>query len=383
MSIVSRPPLTAVVIGAGFAGEGHALAMRHCGVEVAAICARNPELVRAVADRLEVPQASTDWRAALRAVRPSIVCIGTPAALRGEIVEEAVALGAHVLCDKPLALSGTEAARLYGLVRRAGVKHAYATTFLYDPSVAWLAELVRQGRIGRLLEIEATTRHASPPGIAAWSWWFDPEQGGGLLQNGFTHTLGTLSRICGAPPVRVVGDAQMVAVRAPVVEALLHDFRRWRSTRLTPEEAQGCPWREGQIEKAYRALITFGADGREVRASVTFHGGVPVDWPAGGLRLFGETGTLVATGGGVYKVTLLRPGASEPEPLPVPARLAERVSSEPDLLVQSRWNALTRDFVADVRGQPHEPYPTFLDGWRYQVAIDAIRQSAGWTDLPA
>lgn len=375
--------LTAVVIGAGYAGEGHTLAMRHCGVEVTAICARKPEVVRAVADRLGVPQASTDWRATVRAVRPSIVCIGTPASLRREIVEEAMAIGAHVLCDKPLALTGAEAGRLYRLVDHAGVKHAYASTFRYDPSVAWLAELVREGRIGRLIEIESSSRYSSPPGVTGWSWWFDPAQGGGILQNGFTHTLGTLSRICGAPPVRVVGDTQLVAVRAPVVEALLHDFRQWRTKRLTAEETQGRQWREGEIEKAFRALVTFGAGGREVLASVTFNSGVPVNWPAGGLRLFGEEGTLVATGGGAYAVSLRRPGASEAEPLPVPARLAESMSAEPGLLEQDRWNALVRDFVADVRGEPHEPYPTFLDGWKYQVAIDAIRQGTGWTDLPA
>ena len=376
-------PLNAVVVGAGFAGEGHTLALRHCGVEVAAICARNPGVVRTVANRLGVPQASTDWRTTLQQVRPSIVCIATPGGLRGEVVEEAVALGAHILCDKPLALNGAEAGRLHGLVERAGVKHAYATTFRYDPSVAWLAELVREGRIGRLIEIEAATRFASPPGIMAWSWWFDPGQGGGLLQNGFTHTLGTLSRICGAPPVRIVGDAQIVAVKAPVVEELLHDFRQWRNTRLTPEETQGRQWRQGEIERAFRALVAFGAEDRAVLASVTFNSGVPVNWPAGGLRLFGEAGTLVATGGGVYSVSLLRPGGSKAEALPVPARLAERVSSEPGLLEQSRWDALASDFVADVRGEQHEPYPTFLDGWQYQVAIDAVRQGAGWTDLPA
>lgn len=374
--------LTAVVVGAGFAGEGHTLAMRHCGVEVAAICARNPEVVRTVAGRLAVPEASTDWRATLRSVRPSIVCIGTPAGLRAELVEEAVALGAHVLCDKPLALTGAEAGRLCALVERAGVKHAYATTFRYDPSVAWLAELVREGRIGRLLEIEASTRHQSPPGIAAWSWWFDPAEGGGLLQNGFTHTLGTLSRICGSPPLRVAGDAQVVPVRAPVVESLLHDFRAFRARRLTAEEAAGCEWREGEIERAYRALLTFGAAGGEVLASVTFNGGAPVDWPRGGLRLFGEEGTLVATGGGSYAVSLLRPGASEGVALPVPARLTAGMSSEPGLCEQGRWDALVRDFVADVRGEPHAPYPTFRDGWRYQEAIDAIRQGTGWTALP-
>ena len=33
--------------------------------------------------------------------------------------------------------------------------------------------------------------------------------------------------------------------------------------------------------------------------------------------------------------------------------------------------------MADIQGEPHDPYLTFRDGWRYQAAIDAIRQGAG------
>lgn len=38
---------------------------------------------------------------------------------------------------------------------------------------------------------------------------------------------------------------------------------------------------------------------------------------------------------------------------------------------------LVRDFVADICGEDHEPYLTFRDGWRYQVAVDTIRQAGG------
>lgn len=49
-------------------------------------------------------------------------------------------------------------------------------------------------------------------------------------------------------------------------------------------------------------------------------------------------------------------------PRPVPARPAEGISLEPGLPEQCRWNACARDFAAGIRGQPHEPCPTFLDG---------------------
>ena len=46
------------------------------------------------------------------------------------------------------------------------------------------------------------------------------------------------------------------------------------------------------------------------------------------------------------------------------------------------WTILTQDFVADIRGEAHNPYPTFRDGWRLQVALDAIRSGSGWTQIP-
>lgn len=379
-----QEPLVAVVVGAGWAGEGHTLAMRHCGVQVAALCARNAEVVRAVADRLAVPEASTDWRATLRAVRPDIVCLATPAALRGEVVAEAAALGAHVLCDKPLALDAGEAARLFRLVHEAGVRHAYATTFRYDPSVAWLAELVSAGRLGRLQEVASSTRRPVSPGIWPWSWLLDPAQGGGWLHNGLTHVLGVLTRVCGTPPVRAVGDARLVPVQAAVVPGL-HDFRRFQSLRLTAAEAHGLQRRDGEIERSYRALLVFGIGDAAVRASVTYQADIAVPWPHNGLRLFGSEATLVAqeTGPGTYAVALRRPGEGAAEPLPVPPSLAEQVASDPATFVQSRWNALARDFVADIRGQACAPYPTFLDGWRDQVVIEAVRRGREWTDLPA
>jgi hypothetical protein len=41
---------------------------------------------------------------------------------------------------------------------------------------------------------------------------------------------------------------------------------------------------------------------------------------------------------------------------------------------------LIREFVADINGQPHQPYSTFRDGWRIQAAVDAIRSGSSSVD---
>jgi hypothetical protein len=51
-------------------------------------------------------------------------------------------------------------------------------------------------------------------------------------------------------------------------------------------------------------------------------------------------------------------------------------------MLQNKWAALAREFVADIRGEAHCSYLNFGDGWRYQEAIDAIRAGRGWYIAP-
>jgi predicted dehydrogenase len=204
---MAQGQLCAVVIGAGWAGEGHTLALQHNGVHVQTICARQTDVVEAVAKRLNVPEASTDWRATLETVKPDTVSIATPASLRHEVVEVAAGLGCHILCEKPLAPSGPQAKALLKIVDDAGVKHAYAATRRYNPHVVWMSELVQQGTIGELHEIDVIERQAQPvPAMTPWGWWFSLPAGGGWLNNSAPHTLGMLEKVIGGPVVRAIGE---------------------------------------------------------------------------------------------------------------------------------------------------------------------------------
>ena len=62
--------LKAMILGAGFAGQGHALALRDCGVEIVAKASRTRTVVERVAGKLDIPVASTDWERTLREIRP-------------------------------------------------------------------------------------------------------------------------------------------------------------------------------------------------------------------------------------------------------------------------------------------------------------------------
>ena len=370
--------LRAVVVGAGWAGEGHTLALRDTGVEVVAICARNAEVVGKVAERLGVPEGSTDWREAIARLRPEIVAIGTPGSVRRGVVEAAVAVGAHILCDKPLALTGEDAADVYRMVRTAGVRHAYASTHQYNPSVAWVRELLGQGIIGVLQQVQVSLVKRFPL-IGPWVWLWDLASGGGILNNGATHVFGILERLVGGEITGATGWADRIERMLPDIPGTRVSWGG-EGLEFTPEAAAQYPQRMADADMQHVMLLRMSTATGDVHGTLhfmTFASSEPNRW-----RLMGTTGELVGYGVlGFDRIVHVPHGGGEATEHPVPDRF---VAALPGIEnnVQRNYTALVRDFVADIRNEPHASYPTFRDGWRYQVAIDAIRNSRGIPPVP-
>ena len=101
--------LRAIIIGTGYAGEGHALGLRHGGANVIALCGRTPEPAKKMADKLGIDDLRFDWKQAIKDLKPDIVSIATTAAPHREMAEFAAKHGCHVVCDKPLALNAKDA----------------------------------------------------------------------------------------------------------------------------------------------------------------------------------------------------------------------------------------------------------------------------------
>ncbi len=379
--------LRAVIVGAGWAGEGHTKALQHYGVDVVAICARKADVVQEVASKLGIPEASTDWKKTLSQIKPDIVALTTPAILRTEVIELAAQLGCHILCEKPLATTAEEAGRLYAIVKEAGVKHAFAATHLYDPSVAWVNQLLADNVIGELREVDVAHSRwlagESTGKIKPWSWMTSLAHGGGSLNNGLTHQLGMLERMTGRKIISAIGEAKITKRKAPVLPDI-HDYRQWIRKNITPEEASDLEWRESDAEGAYSALFHLDSPSSETANRILVTMGrqpsVPARVPTGAWYFYGDKGTLVGKGGHILSPITKHIGA-ESEELPIPQELSDLLPQIGDD-IQNKWAGLIRDFVADVEGRSYTPYLTLLDGWRYQVAIEAIRESQGWVQIP-
>ena len=180
--------LRVLVHGTGFAGQGHADAFRSVGAEVVGIVGRTPSGLTKVADKMSIPYSSTDWNQALKDCQPDIVAIGTPGGAHYEPITQAINMGCHVFCDKPLTDNAESAIALFKLAKQKNVKTAFASSFRYMPHVIHAKQLVANGTIGEPVEVECIS-HFNLEKEIPFGWSHRKEAGGGRLNNNFTHKI--------------------------------------------------------------------------------------------------------------------------------------------------------------------------------------------------
>ena len=367
--------LRALVIGTGWAAEGHVLGLRHAGAKVVGLYGRNAEIAAQLAARLGVERLGQDWRGAITELAPDVVAIATTAAPHLEMAEAAAAAGCHIACEKPLALTAADARARRDAVVAAGVRHACAATAALSPAITYAVALIRQGAIGRVRHAEKTT-HLVPRPDQPYSWWHRLADGGGILYNGFPHVLQTLVRITGGAVRDATGTTSQALQRAPVGPQH-HDHRAARADAVDLQRAD-VHWRDADTETGFQALLRLRLpDASVATATIATVFGHAAGKP--GLLVHGTEGTLLAEEA-THTVELTRDG-SDWESVMVPEHLFSD-DGEGDK-VQRGWNRYLTRFVRDIEGLASEDddYPTFDDGYVTCQVIDAVRAGGAVTEI--
>ncbi len=372
--------LTALVLGSGFAGQGHATALRTCGVDVVAMAGRTGPVVERVAADMDIPFATTDWQHALSSIRPDIVAVGTPGGAHYEPVMAALAGGAHVFCDKPLAPTAGQAREICAAADRAGVRTAYAASFRYMPHVLLAREMVANGDIGRPLEVEAISHFGLNP-LIPFGWSHELARGGGRLNNNFTHKLAIVLSVLDGRVSAVSGTTRSDLDRAPLV-AGVHHFRERADHVPDDLDDPDLRWAESDADWSYTVLARISAGEWSEPVSALFkHSGLQHRFHSDHLVFYGSEGAILIEGHYGHGPLWARRSGDGWTEVAVPRHIADR-QPEIDDATQRNWTILAQAFVADVRGESVAPYPTFHDGWLHQEIIDIVRTEAGWIDVP-
>ena len=248
---MSKKP-TVLVHGTGFAGQGHAAAFRDAGADIIGIVGRTPSVVQEVSSEMNIPYAGTDWQEALTACRPDIVSIGTPGGAHYAAIKQAISHGCHVFSDKPLTTTGDEAEELNRLAEEAQVKTAFASSFRYMPEIMHAKRLVADGAIGEVQEVECISHFNLEKGIP-FGWSHRKEDGGGRLNNNFTHLLSIVTSVVGEDILAIKGDVRDDLGREPIVEGV-HNFKSRRDFIPENLDDPSLTWGESNVEWSYTVL---------------------------------------------------------------------------------------------------------------------------------
>lgn len=367
--------MKALILGTGFAAEGHTTALRANGVDVVGIVGRTPHRVSEVQAQLDIPHGSTSWTDSLDQLRPDLVAIATPGGWRREPILQAIERGCHVFCDKPLEVDATRAEALCQAARQAQVKTAFAASFCYQPHCRFARDLVREGKIGTPLEVECVSHYDIDP-LIPFHWSHRIATGGGRLSNNFTHKLAIVETILGQQIESVAGEVRNDMKCAPVGQPV-HDFRTRGDLAIRPDQQNDVQWENVDSEWSYSILARFPTrdPNTEYTSAVFKHSGLHPRKQSDYIAIYGDQGALFIEGayaqGPLYFRERKRGAPWQPLNLP---DAIQRWLPKVDPDAERNWTALLREFIADIVGRPFEPYLTFEDGLRYQKVADLLRR---------
>ncbi len=201
----ARPRRGALIGAGGTARQSHHPAYVHgAGVAGRLVVVAAVDGAREVPDIPGLPRLTDP--AGLAALEPlDFIDVCTPTASHVELALWGLERGWHVLCEKPVATTRADAARVAAAARRAGRVLMPCHQYRFNPAWLKLREWLDAGRIGRwhLAEFRTYRLHADPgaaSGAGARPWRGTRAAGGGgvLLDHG-THLLYLLDDVAGAP----------------------------------------------------------------------------------------------------------------------------------------------------------------------------------------
>lgn len=97
-----------------------------------------------------------DWRALVSRDDVDAVCVTAPSELHAQISIAALEAGKHLLVEKPIATRLEDGLRMAAVARASGRKLMVGHIERFNPAVNRLAELIAEGRLGRIFRAHAT-----------------------------------------------------------------------------------------------------------------------------------------------------------------------------------------------------------------------------------
>ena len=204
------------LIGAGnIARIGHVPGLLRAGARIIAVCDADLEKARLLAGELNPqPSVFTDYREMLATVKPDAVTIAIPNTFHAAVAIEALGIGAHVLCEKPLATTVADGEKMVETAAKADRVLALNLHFRLRPEFQHLKEMIASGTLGEIFYVNVRLMRRC--GVPACGSWFTRREmaGGGALIDLGAHLIDLALWLLDFPGTKEV-SAQIASLLGP------------------------------------------------------------------------------------------------------------------------------------------------------------------------
>lgn len=223
-----KQPYTLALIGCGRVAEKHLKAIRYQENKgrlrlIAAVDSKKERasaLVRkfyTASDNIAVFQDSKEL---YLKEKPDIVAITTPSFTHKDLALEAIAASAHVLLEKPMAMSLADAREIAEAAEVVGTVLALGHIYRYLPCMKALADDIAAGKYGKVLYATVSVRWGHDQSYYEQAPWRGTYAGeGGVVMNQSVHALDLMRWLMGKENVELADCSAIASTQSHVMEA--------------------------------------------------------------------------------------------------------------------------------------------------------------------
>ena len=181
-------------------GQHHVTSYKNVAdAEMLAVCDIDEKWLKHMQDLHSVPRSFTDYKRLLEDKEIDAVSLCLPTSMHAAVTIEALKAGKHVLCEKPMATSAADAAKMVAAAKDTGKVLMISHNQRFTPQAQVLKKLVSEGALGRIYFVRVAWRRPmgnlpSADTIRATgklnrNWFNERAKGGGVLFDLGSHML--------------------------------------------------------------------------------------------------------------------------------------------------------------------------------------------------
>jgi predicted dehydrogenase len=343
-------------VGIGIIGLGFGRAVQIPGflslADVPVVGAWSPrrEIAEATSKEFSLPKRFDSWEDMVRNPDIAAVSIATPPEAHRSIVEAAVTSGKAVLCEKPFGIDAQDAAGMLSRIEAARLVHMVDFELREIPAFIRAKEIIEAGELGAIRHVDVRWF------VSSWSdfrrpWsWRSERLGAGVLGALGVHSFDYIEWWCGQI-TQVLANLQTHVKERPDSQGNMRAVQSEDSAQLLMNLSSGA---SVSLQLSNVATINRG------------------HW----VEIFGEKKHLrIGSGnpadyGKDFSLWESDVNSSSPREVTLPAL---ETTTDGRVALFAR---LAGRFVDCVRNRRTGEQPSFKEGWRSQLILDAVLRSA-------